>query len=354
MEKKSQKLINIANKSYTETISDGFRLFFQTYGTLIIPLALFQIVLIVLNVFLLTDITWSIDSLGVTIAEIVDKFLEDIPITESELNVLTSYLFLTIFLLFLRNLIGAIIITFAMCSVSNYVFKKYMGEEISFMNSFRSAFNGKLFIVVLILGILLPLGFLLLFIPAIFIFGFFIFLVFTYNMEDAKNPITEARAIAKGGFWKIIGVFLINFIFILIISYFYNSLISIILNTNSTSFRIKLSIWNSPAGRNYGMLILYEIITSTIDIIFAPLFICLLTTLFSSLKAKKILKTQYYQEYYPKNDIYEEQIQISDGESTFSEVKLGDKFYCPFCGALITTPKKFCSKCGERLSFIQE
>lgn len=349
MEKNSQTLINIANKSYVEILSDGFKLFFQTYGTLIIPLALFQVALIVLNVFFFTDITWSIDSLGISVAEIVDKFVENTPITESELNALTSFLFMTIALLFLRNLIGAIVITIAMCSVSNYVFKRYLNENISFMKSLKSAFNGKIFVVILILGILLPIGFLLLFIPAIIIFGFFIFLIFTYNIEDNTNPIREARAIAKGGFWKIIGVFLINIIIILIISSFYNSLIDIILNTNSTSFIIKLSIWRSPAGRNYGMLILYQIITSVIDIIFAPLFICLLTTLFSSLKAKRILKTQYHQDYYPKRDLYEEQVQISDQKSTIRDVKLGDTFYCPFCGVLIKTPKKFCPKCGEDL-----
>ena len=355
MEKNSQKLINLANKRYSDILTDGFKLFFKTYGTLIIPLALFQIALIILNVFLLTDLTWSIDSLGISVDEILDKFIENVSLTESELNALASFLFMTIGLLFLQNLIGAIVITIAMCSVSIYVFKRYMGEEISFMSSLKSSFNKRIFIVVLILGILLPLAFLL-FIPAIIIFGFFIFSVFTYNMADTEKPIAEARAIAKGSFWKIIGVFLINIIIILIVSYFYNSLMTIIFNTNSTSFMIKYSIWSSPSGRNYGMLILYQLINSTIDIIFAPLFICLLTSLYASLKARRVLKTKYQQEYYPRRETYQEAFNvIEDKESSaISEIKLERGFYCPYCGVLIKSPKRFCPKCGENLSFIQE
>ncbi|MFX1569331.1 MAG: zinc ribbon domain-containing protein [Promethearchaeota archaeon] len=355
MEKNSQKLIDLANKSYGDILSSGFKLFFQTYGTLIIPLAVFQIVLIVLNVLLLTDLTWSIDSMGIAVDEVLDKFIENESLTESELNILAGFLLMTLALLFLQNLIGAIVIAIAMCSVSNYTFKRYMGEKISFIKSLKTSFNKRIFIVVLFLGILLPISFLL-FIPAIIIFGFFIFLVFTFNIEDVEKPIAEARAIAKGGFWKIIGVFLINVIVIFIISYFYNSLTSIIFNTNSTSFMIKLSMWSSPAYRNYGMLILYQIINSTIDIIFAPLFICLLTSLFSSLRARRILKTGYYQEYYPKREIYQESFNISENKesSAISEIKLEGGFYCPYCGVLIKSPKKFCPKCGETLSFIQD
>ncbi len=30
------------------------------------------------------------------------------------------------------------------------------------------------------------------------------------------------------------------------------------------------------------------------------------------------------------------------------------QFYCPFCGQIITQPKKFCPKCGESLIFNDE
>jgi len=34
--------------------------------------------------------------------------------------------------------------------------------------------------------------------------------------------------------------------------------------------------------------------------------------------------------------------------------ELGSGMYCPFCGGLIKTPKKFCPNCGESLEFNKE
>jgi len=362
MEKKSQELIHLANKSFTEVLSDGFKLFIKTYKSLIIPLALFQIFLIALNVLLLTDLNWYIDSLGVSIDEIMDKFIENISLTESELNELTYFLFMTLTQFFLQNLIGAVIITIAMCSVSNYVFKTYMKEDISFTQSFKSAFNKKMLVVILIIGISLPIGSFLLLFPAIIIFGFFIFLVFTYNIGDGKNTISEARTIAKKAFWKIIGIFVINALFILIIDYIVTAILNFFLNNESTIPII--SSWYNPATRNFGMLILYNILYSIVDIIFAPLFICLLTALFSSLKAKKDLKSQYQQGYYPERESYQESYKTlmqkpidlveTEGTKNAPDIRLDSRFYCPFCGVSIDTPKKFCPRCGENLSFIEE
>ncbi len=362
MEKKSQELIHLANKSFTEIISDGFKLFFKTYRRLIIPLALFQILLIALNVLLLTDFNWYINSLRASFNEIMDKFIENTPLTEGELNQLASFLFINLALFFLQNLIGAVIITIAMCSVSNYVFKIYMKEDISFTNAFKSSFNKKMLIVILIIGICVPIGSFLLLFPAIIIFGFFIFLIFTYNIGDGKNSISEARTIAKKAFWKIIGIFVINALFILIINYIITAILDFFLINESTIPII--NSWYNPTTRNFGMLILYNILYSIVDIIFAPLFICLLTALFSSLKAKKDLKIQYQQGYYPEREFYQESYKIlrqkpidlveTEGTTTVPDIRLDSRFYCPFCGVSIDSPKKFCPRCGEPLSFIKE
>jgi len=362
MEKNSYNLINLANKSFSEVLTDGFKLFIQTYRTLIVPLALFQILLIVLDILLLTDLSWHIDTLEITVTDLMDKLFEDIPLTENELNTLIYFLFMTVALLFLQNLIGAVVITIAMCSVSTYVFKRYMNEDISFIKSFKSAFNKKMLLVILIIGIFLPLGSILLYLPAIIIFGFFIFTIFTYNMEYDKNPFSEARAIAKGSFWKIIGVFVVNVLLILIINYIFTSIIDFFIINESTIPII--NSWYDPITRNFGMLILYNILHSLIEIIFAPLFICLLTVLFSSLKAKKELKIQYQQGYYPERELYQESYKIlrqkpydiveSEESSPMYEIKLENRFYCPFCGILIKSPKRFCPRCGETLSFLKE
>ncbi len=359
MENNSQRLVHLANKNFSEVLKDGFKLFIQNYKTLILPLAFFQVILIILNVFLLTDLNWFIDSLGIDLADTMESLVESTSLTPEELQTLMRYTFLNFAFLFLQNLIGAIIITIAMCSVGNYVFRKYMNENVRFVDSFKSAFNKKIFFAILILGICLPVSFII-YIPAIFIFGFFIFLVFTYNMEVKKNPISEARAIAKGNFWKIIGVFIINILIILTVSQIFISIIDFFLINDSTIPII--NSWNDPATRNFGMLILYNIFYNIVDIILAPLFICLLTALFSSLKAKKDLGFQYQQDYQPSRDMYQESYKYLRQEpyesietevtAKIPEIRMEGRFYCPFCGSLIQTPKKFCPKCGENLKDI--
>lgn len=353
MEHNSQKLINLANKRFGDVIRDGFKLFSQNYKTLILPLALFQVLLIVLNIFLLTDLSIYINSLG---AEIPD-------ITEDPADLIKAfrYLLMTTGLLLLQNLIGATVITIAMCSVGTYVFKKIMNEDVSLSDSFKSAFNSKIFYAILILGICLPISFLV-YIPALFVFGFFIFLVFTYNMDVDKNPISEARAIAKGAFWKIIGVFIINLLVIFSINLIYTLIIDISITAYSPEFNTIYNSWSDPMTRNFGMLILYHILYNIVDIIFAPLFICLLTSLFSSLKAKKDLGFQFQRGYQPSRDMYQESYRVlrqepyevieTEETTSFPEISRGGRFYCPFCGTLIQTPKRFCPKCGENLENI--
>ncbi len=354
MEINTQRLMVLANKRFSEVLNDGFKLFIKTYGTLILPLAFFQVILILLDVFLLTDFRLYLDNLGVTYNIIMEKFLTGGTLTGNEWDFLSTYLILTFILLFLQNLVGAIIISIAMCSVSMFVFKKYMKEDISLLESIKSAFNKKTLLVILILGICLPMSSLLLFIPAIVVFGFFIFLVFTYNMDVSKNPISEARAIARGAFWKIIGIFIFNVILISIISYFFVMLVNITLNTDSLTFIANFNSWLNPTTRNYAMIILYQILVNFVNIAMAPLFICLLAALFSSSKAKKDLKFLFQQDIYPDKETYKQQQSIEIADS-FQKAILEGRFYCPFCGTLIQSASiEFCPKCEEKLSFINK
>ncbi|MFX1374858.1 MAG: hypothetical protein ACFFA0_03495 [Promethearchaeota archaeon] len=360
----SQRLVDLANKHFSDIIREGFKLFFRNYKTLILPLAFFQVLLILLNIFLLTDLKWYVDSIEINISDIMDKFTNNVPISESEWKELTSFLLLNLAIFLIENLIGAVIITIAMCSVSKYLFERYLHIDTNFLVSFKSAFNKKIFLVVLIIGICIPLSSLLLFIPAIIIFGFFIFLVYTYNMDEVDNPIREARRIAKGNFWKIIIVFAFNFIFIFMFSFIFNSIIELFLDPNSAIFSYNYNLWLDPDTRNYGMLILYQILVNLMDIFLAPLFICFLTSLFASLKAKKDLGFNYQRKYYPVREMtekayfqsgpsYRKQFKTID-ESTPPESQSVSHFYCPFCGRVIKTPKRFCSNCGENISFINE
>ena len=193
---------------------------------------------------------------------------------------------------------------------------------------------------------------------------FFIFLVFTYNIKECQNPISEARNIARGVFWKIIGVFLVNIIVISLFRFVFTLIVDTLLNANSPNFIALVNSWYAPATRNFGMIILYQIIYSLIDIIFAPLFICLLTTLFTASKAKKELRTKYQVSYSPVRKDFEESFQypsqkfqdtkMQEKSAATQDIQIQGRFYCPFCGNLIQSPKKFCPKCGEALEFINE
>ena len=348
MEKNSQRLVNLANKRFSDTIRDGFQLFIRNYGTLIIPLATFQIIILILNTFLLLDLNLHVSSIEINILDLMQQAV----ITDSDWNLITTFLLLTIALLFFQNLIGAIVITIAMCSVSNYVFSRYLQIETSFSSSLKSAFNTKIFLVIFIVGICIPLSSILL-IPSIFLFAFFIFLVFTYNLKDIKKPAQEARRVAKGAFWKIIGIFLINLMIISTLRLFYTSFIDLIFSPNPE--------WFNPATRNYGMIILYDILLNLVDILLAPLFICLLTTLFAAQKAKKDLGSSYqHRAYYVREEEYEssysqfKQKMESTDEDHLHDIRIEGRFYCPYCGVLIDRPKKFCLRCGENLSFIDD
>ncbi len=392
MDMNSQKGVNLANKRFGDILADGFKLFFRIYGKIILPLALFQVLIIILDVFILTDFRLYVNSREINYYDLIENLSGDTLPAESDMRSMITFLTLNLTLFFLHQIIRAIVITIAMCSVSSYTYKKYMGEDISVKESFKSLFNKKILIVLLIIGIFLPLTSYLLFIPGIFIFSFFIFLVFTYNMEEKNeeneslieisdpeevkaysmdrsnkdhakktySPIKEARAIGKGAFWKIIGVFVINLSIILSISFLFQSIIIFILDAGPPSLLAEINSWDDPATRNYGMLILYQIFLSIIDIIFAPLFICLLTTLFSSMKAKKNSESQYQRGFYPVGGYYKDEFPKPRQEpykihedvevSPPSEIDIKDRFYCPYCGFLITTPKKFCPNCGENLS----
>jgi len=334
MEKNSQGMLNIINKRFSDILSDGFKLFLRYYKTLILPLAIFQILVITFNILLLTDLKVYLDSLGVSFLDILDKIGESTPLTDGEWNLFSTFFLLNFVLIFLQNLVGAIIITIAMCSVCNYLYNKQMQIDVSFFSSFKSAFNKKIFIVILILGIFLPLGSFLLMFPSIIIFAFFIFIVFTYNIVGVEKPISEARTIARGAFWKIMGIFIFSFVFILVSSSIYNTVLNLFLNPSSAIFSLDYNLWLST--KNYPMLILYQILINLIEIILAPLFICLLTSLFVTLKARKDLGLKYQRTREPIHTGIEQEL---------------PRIYCPYCGVLIHSIKKFCPRCGENLSF---
>lgn len=363
MEKDSHELDKdiLANKKFGDFFSDGLSLFGRNYGKIIIPFAIFLLISNLLIVFLVTDLRWLANSFTVSLESIIDKMLTaPDTVTEGEMILMLQSMLIGIGISGLEGIIGATFTVIAMCSVSKYLYKVYVRGNADFGKEFRKAFNKKMFLPVALLGFCVPIGtYFLLFIPGIAIFYYYIFLVHTYNNKEVKNPARETRYIVKSNFWNIVGVFLASVIITSLISFPVNSILSLAWNVDTAMY----STWVNPATRNYPLLILYQLSQDLVGMLLSPLFICILTPLFASSKARYDLG--YQKGYYPQRVRHGEEYtpyssypRDSGTSSRFDEVEMVTKvseekegLYCPFCGAYIKTPKKFCLKCGESLEF---
>lgn len=90
---KSPRFVDSASNRFSDIIIDGFTLFFRNYGKIILPLAFFQVMLIILDILLLTDLRWYVDSLGVSLTDIMEKFVDNVTLTESEWNLFATFFF---------------------------------------------------------------------------------------------------------------------------------------------------------------------------------------------------------------------------------------------------------------------
>jgi len=276
------ELNSYSNKGISVVISEGFHLFGRNYITLILPLCLFFITSLIIKNLLIVDLEWQVFTM----------------ILDGEIELTVDYLILTLSIVFLNDFIPTIFNVVAMCLVSNYLYNKFIGNETKLIPELKNALNGRILLVVLLLGVGSSVGSILFYIPSILIFGssvgpilsyipsifimgFYIFYIFTYHSDDSDHPIKEARGIAKGAFFKIIGVFIVNYLIILFGEFVYYLLFDDFLT------QINSSSWYNPATRSYGRIILHEYLINIIQLLITPLFICLLTSLFVSLKRRK-------------------------------------------------------------------
>ncbi|MFX0180563.1 MAG: hypothetical protein ACFE78_10250, partial [Candidatus Hodarchaeota archaeon] len=347
-------LQRFAFKSFGGVLSDGYVLFAKNWLKIIGPIAFFLIISIILKNLLLPDLIWNLNLLEPQVNSILNKFTTDpYSVTNAEFQVLLSYLSLIIGIFVLDSVIGAFFTVIAMCSVSNYLFKRYRGIDTNFTKELKLAFNSKLIIVALLIGVVVPLTFLLL-IPGLILFGYFIFSVFTYHNNNGKNPLKEARFIKKGFFWKIIGVFIISSLIIWIITFIFQMFLNFIIPIDEITY----SSWYNPNSRNYGMIILYDLFFNNLfDILLGPLFICFLTVLYTTSKAKKVTIAQYREQPVSVKYRYSEPVTsrlYSDKMETEKprlDHKFNSGFYCPFCGKFMEKKLEKCPNCNETLDF---
>ncbi|MHA1350587.1 MAG: hypothetical protein ACTSPZ_07100 [Promethearchaeota archaeon] len=146
-----QRRKNVSNKRFKDIISEGFYLFSKSYKTLIIPLSLIFILLIVIKNLLVTDLNLQLNLITPAIEVIIQK--DPSALNNTDFNVMIEYFALIIGTEFLNNLASSVFNVFAMCLVSNYLFNKFSGSPSNFSTDLKNAVNGRLLLVILLLGV---------------------------------------------------------------------------------------------------------------------------------------------------------------------------------------------------------
>ncbi len=325
----------MSDKRFKDVISEGFYLFSKSYKTLIIPLALIFIISLIIKNLLGADLNWQLNLLTPAIEVIIQKDPSALDI--ADLNVMFEYISLILSAEFLNNLTSSIFNVLALCLVSNYMFNKFSNNPSNFVTESKKALNGRLLLVVLLLGVGIAVGSFLLFIPSIIIFGYFIFYVFTYHSEEGIQPLKEARRVARGAFWKIIGIFMLSNLVIFICDFIFQ------LFANPFLIQMYDASWYNPSTRNFGSIILYDLLYNLPEILLTPLFICFLTSLYGFLKTNREQQLQYLSPSYQASQRF-------DTSNTEVSKDITSGMYCPFCGN--KTPRiEFCVHCGEKINF---
>lgn len=330
------KLNKNSNKRFNEVLFEGFLLFGKNWLTLIIPFGILFIVSIIIKNLILVDLEWQL----ITMTPAVDLILEGdlYPLTNEQFNLLFRYLIVGFSAIFIDIFFPTIFNVISMCIVGNYLYHKFIGKDTKLITEIKKALNWKILFVILLLGVAFSIGYLLLFIPGLLLFAFFIFYIFTYSSDDSERPIKDARNLAKGEFWKIVGIFFIYNLIIFVCDSVYYMIIVNFIEINP--------LWYYPPTRDYGSIILFDFILNLVPFLLTPLLVCFLTSMYANLKTRK--------EHYLQHKIsYQETPQSY--EIPGREIISGPGIYCPFCGEPMRVKFQFCMHCGEKLDFeIQE
>ncbi len=283
----------IISKKYSTLIADGFRLYRNNFKNLVLTWLIF-ILLYNLLYFILIDIVGDLYSSN------------NLP---RVLYLIHKYVFTGIL-----GLIGLI----RVCSVSNFLFKEYTLVDTEFMEEFKKSINYRLkypiFISIIFFilfgvildffrdyifeilfhsGLVFPLEVFFLWTTSlsfsflsIILSTFYIFVRYTYNINDIERPIYEARLLTKGFFWKIVGVIVIDMIIQMIISIIFFYSYDYIITTFFLDIYIEFIM-----TQNYAFIILNSIIFDIPTILIGSLGVCLITPLFAHQYLKKENKT---------------------------------------------------------------
>ena len=325
----------MSDKRFKDIISEGFHLFSKSYKTIILPLTLIFIISLIIKNLLGADLNWQLNLISPAIEIILQK--DPSALDNADLSVMFEYISLILSTEFLNNLISSIFNVLSLCLVSNYMFNKFSNNPSNFVTESKKALNGRLLLVVLLLGVGIAVGSFLLFIPSIIIYGFYIFYVFTYHSEEGIQPLKEAREVARGAFGKLIGIFILSNLIVFACDFIFQLFAEPFLS------QMYDASWFNPSTRNYGSIILYDLLYNIPEILLTPLFICFLTSLYGFLKTNREQQLQSLSPSYQPSQRF-------DTSNTEVSKDITSGMYCPFCGK--RTPKiEFCVHCGEKIKF---
>jgi hypothetical protein len=336
MSEENQDLRRFANLRFSQLLKDGFRLFAKSWLRLILLFALLLLISIIIGDFLIVDLNWQYYILASK---------EVTSMTESEMS---QYFILSYLIPLIPSVLGAIFTALAMGITAIQLYREYTGYSGNLIDGLKSSFNKNVLIILILFGLITPLGAILFYIPSIIVLGFYVLIFFTYRDKSIEFPLKEARNFSRGNFWKIIGIFFISALIPYSINILYQSIFGIFWNFDTAT----IESWYNPYTRNYLMIILDNIFYyQLIGILFSPLFICLLTPLYTSLKARKQLGYSYQKGSYAMQQHY---VELS-GSSIETQEDLypqkDEDFFCPLCGFHMPKRIKFCPNCGESLDF---
>lgn len=354
-----QKKIDIPqeylNKSYSDSITDGFSLFKKTYFKILPIFVLILIIFLIISSLVMIDpnrqllelnlqlnqMLENIDYETASIEELQEIINSMLPILGFSFLLLSAELFFSNFPQFL-----------AFGIVGGYLYKTYLKQEVNSAVEFKRSMKVEILLIPLVFALLVSIGFLLLLIPAFLIYVFYIFSPVMHSIESEEKLmcIKASRRYSKKNFWRIIGLWFINLIITGIISFIYTLILDL---TIPAAFY--------PTVGNYLMIILYNLIYNIVYILLSPLLACLLIT-FLVFSKKELYNREQRMQYYqrtpqqqiplpsstpyeiPRQPVSKPQIQpeITDSESPI---------FCPYCGFLMERHSnfRFCPNCGEKV-----
>lgn len=359
-----QKKIDIPqeyfNKSYSDSITDGFSLFKKTYFKILPIFVLILITFLIISNLVMIDPNWQLLELNLQLTQMLENIdYETASIEELQeiMNFMLPILLFSFLLLSVELFFSNFPQFLAFGIVGGYLYKTYLKQEVNSTEEFKRSMKVEILLIPLLFALLISLGLLLLFIPALIIYIFFIFSPVMHSIESEEKLmcIKASRRYSKNNLLKIIGLLFINLIITGIVSFIYTLILDLIIP--ATEYNAAFH----PATRNYLMIIIYTLIYNFANILLSPLLSCLLITLLVYSKKQmynRDSRLQYYQrtpqqqiplpsstpyeiprQPFPKRKIHPE---ITDSESPI---------FCPYCGFSMERHFnfRFCPSCGEKI-----